>query len=300
MSAYLTEREEGSEKRLKITFKISESMQANIVGDTISELITALEAFNNAHLINEFASRMELTEEQFGRLDAMILDTKNAREIDRYLRLRDYKVNNVDNFEKALLEIGNIGMIVNFSQSNQGAYFKKMEEAVIASGQDYAIYSISRIQGSDLKKIKQKLWELESVDYCLRFYKDHKDDDSLISEEDVKLLEKWAIESNAGSYIYNVAEEVDGVDIDKLLDAIVKTEYPRYIRQFASLVDTPERISKLQAAIIEKGDAYDIYNFASEVKGANIKALYRAIIRKGDRYNAKQFREKFNLSFFCF
>lgn len=300
MSTISYDKEERVEKRLRVSFKFSDNMQMSIVGDTIDELITGLEGLNNVVLINEFVSRFDLTEEQFGRLDNMILETNNPREIDRYLSNRGYKVNNVDRFEKALLEIGDVYIMTRFSHHNQGKYFNQIEDAVIASDDSRVIISFSRIKGADLRKIKHALWNSRNLGFCREFCIHHRDVPGLITTDDIKLLEEWVIQSEDASIIYNVIRTlIDGIDNDRLIDALIRTKNAYYITDLADKQDGVN-IEKLQEAIINNGSADDIFKFARDVKGADIRALFKAIKRTGDKQYIRRFRKNIKCDFFLF
>lgn len=301
MNTFFEDREGRTEKRLRVSFKFSDNMEMCIVGDTIDELITGLERLNKAGLMNEFANRFDLSEEQYGRLDNMILATHNIQEIDRYLRNRRYNVNNVDSVEKALLEIGNVYLISNFSQRKRGKHFKEMEEAIFTSGEYAVIVEFSKIKGADLKRAKDILFTPEALDYCITFYRDHCNVPDLFLKNDLRLLEDWAIKAgDMGCICKLVKVAKNKVDIDKLQEAIIRNGSVYYILEFAKLICDNRNVSKLQEEIINNGDASQILEFARSVKGADIKALYKAIKKKGDKYYIRRFREDVEYNFFWF
>ena len=112
--------------------------------------------------------------------------------------------------------------------------------------------------------------------YIYKFAKD-------VENAPIDKLTNAILKTNRAEYIYRYAVDVKNIsseNIDKLADAIIKLNDPSYILGFAIDVKNAP-IDKLADAIIATNNAMYIYRFAFEVENAPIEKL-KAAMEKTD------------------
>lgn len=271
--------------RLGFSFTLSAGTTHYIFGNTVDELIDGLALLKNGEAVNIFYNQFKTTfsEEQYKRLDALILQTDDPDAIIRYARSVEH-LSNIDDFELYLSLHQSPHAIVEFSQKFQGTNFDKMQNAVIESKDAQEMCRFSEIHGSDLQLFKQAIFQTDNIGSITNFCVAHQEVEGLLEKEDIQIVQDLAVSQLNPSVILLIAQDLKGVDIAKLQDAIIATKMSCHMYCFARDVKGAD-IVRLQDAVIATKDSYYIYHFASNIKNANIVKLQDAIIAtKDSRY----------------
>lgn len=255
------------DKKLGVGFEESKGFTKYVFGDTIDELIEGLEQLKDGRFINDFVFRFpNLSEEQLERIDVVMPQTDDAKEISEYACERG-KVSNTADFEDALIRLKVLYCIRDFARYVEGANIQKLEDAIVESKETYEIVNFSReVKGADLLRLKKVIFETCTTENAFNmaiFCREHQEKPGVIEQEDVQKTEKIIIESKDTLAILVFASDVKGVNIQKLQDAIIKTENAEAILSFAHRVEGAN-INKLRDAINKTGDDKRISEFEEE------------------------------------
>lgn len=241
--------EKRTEKKLGISFGRTEGLRKCVFGDTIDELIDGLEILKDGEFINYFVWKFpDLSEEQLRRLDVIMAQTKDGKEILNYLCKRK-KVNNIEDFEDTLIKTRKLSLLVDFAREVKGANIRRLEHIILESKNVANIYEFAKeVEGANLLKLKNALLETKEAFYITLFLKNFQTKERIINSEDVKRAEDIITQSLNALAIINFAIGVKGANIEKLEDAIIKTENGEKIIEFAEEVETANT-NKLETAI---------------------------------------------------
>ena len=258
--------EKTTEKKLGISFGKNEGIRKYVFGDTIDELIDGLEILKDGEFINYFVWKFpNLSEEQLKRLDIIMAQTNDGKEILSYLCKRK-KVNNVEKFEDILIKTKKLSLLVNFAEEVEGANIRRLENIILASKDAQSIYDFAReVEGANLLKLKNALLETKKAFYIALFFERFQKKERIINGEDIKKAEEIVVQSLNVFAIINFAKGVDGANIEKLEDAIIKTENGEKIIEFAEKVETAD-INKIWKAIKEMKNSWLKKEFKKRLK----------------------------------
>lgn len=216
--------------------------------------------------------------------------------------------------------------VLKFARNIINADITALQPAILQYGNAKEAYEFATIQGSDIKALEKKIIKSNgtSAKVVLDFI-------SLDYDKDAKgLCSKILTCKDANAYyalrfIYNMGYVVpaDMADMDNIVDMVgdylIKEyngqsvvmqrleysgrEYPQHysnsdlLNSFVTYLENPSfNLDKYQDAVIAKGTAEDAYNFANEVKGADIKKLATVAVRDNDNDCALKFAELLGLS----
>lgn len=259
------------DKKLGVCFEASRDLKKYVFGDTIDELIDGLELLNDGIFVNEFVWKFpDLTEKQLERLDTLMAKTTNAEEIVKYAIRRGKKLSNREKIEKRLVELQGVYEICEYAEKCQVNDIEVFVDFICdEKASPYEICRIAKINGADLLKLKKAMFEIKDTNrylyqlicFCSYCQKQRPD---IITSDDVKMLEKLAIDYNDASDARACAEYVKGVNIEKL-----------------------------QKVVEESKEAAEILNFAQEVKGADIDSLRKAMRKTKYAYYIEIFEREF-------
>lgn len=256
---------EGANGR-RLGFSIKDSVNSRekyIFGDTLDELINGLEVYKDGNFINQFVTEFSnaLTEEHLQRLDKLILETKNAREIVDYAKRRR-TLSNVEDFEDTLICLKNFDCMVEaaaYSPIIKNLNIEKLESAVIEGGNPEHICAFSHVNNCNFSKVKKALLETKSLrdiaSFCLFFEKRT----DLLTQEDIQYIQDLVISSKDLYYIKIIAVHVNGANIEALQDEIISSGDPDYIYMFARDVKGSD-IEKLGKAMLKTNSTSNIQN----------------------------------------
>lgn len=311
----------------KLTFSVQTSDDAvkHIHGDTIDELIDAIEVLKDVNFIKKFLKEFQsLSKSQLNRLEQIVLNLNNIDEIYEYAIYRKDSLIYIAEFEDLLIKSGDNARIVEFARDVKGANIEKLEEAIIRSKDKRAIISFYRwIKGSNSAKIKEALFEGEkdakaiyefimikkAKGYVISIEEIKEADEVIIASRKAEVCTLWAshmegidiakneevvIQEKKDAYIYEFAKYVKGANIEKLEDAYIECASAYGLRKFATEVKDCN-IRKLEDAIIKKGDASEIYWFARNIEGANLYKLRKALKEKKDEYYLESWKRTFGM-----
>lgn len=101
--------------------------------------------------------------------------------------------------------------------------------------------------------------------------------DSKINENTnvINFLENYAIDSNSAVNLYRLATRLDGVDVEKLADQLIKMKNASYIRKLAE--SFPTLSEKLSNGILETEDVSEIIKFMLTIKGCPLGLMLKTI-----------------------
>lgn len=283
-------------KKLSFSVQISKDSTKYIHGDTIDELIEAIEELRDVKFIRKFIKEFpNLSKEQYERLENAVLNSNDIDEIYKYVMDRKESLINIENFEDTLIELGDNSVLIAFAINIKGANIGKLEEAVIRSKNKIDIANFfSYIEASNLEKIKEALWtgEKNAIAIC-EFIRVKKERGYNIELDEIKEAEDTIIAYNDARLCVEWAEiNIEGINISKLEDIVIQDKYGNYIYEFAKCVEGAN-IEKLEDAIIKTGDASAIYHFAREVEGVNLYKLRKALKATKDRYYMNRWIDTF-------
>lgn len=291
------EKSEG--KKLSIGFETKEE-KVYVHGNTIDELMEGLSILKNGKIINKFVYRFSklLTKEQFERLDVLMLEEDDTKEIFEYAMRRD-GLSNVEEFERRLIKSEEFYDLISFYEKYEGKFFEKVEENIPNYEDARLIYTFSLLEKANLTKLKEGILKTNDGHFVTQFFIEHQEKQGIISREDIEKAEEIVIEESTKKVLWytknnilRFAKEIKGANIEKLEDAIIKTRSADNILKFATDVDGAN-IEKLENAIIEIGDARYIFEFATEIKGANIEKLRKAVVKTKDEHYIHGFKVEF-------
>lgn len=281
-------KERSGNKKFGISMEGSNGFNSFIFGDTIDELIDGLEILKDGKFINTFVEKYpHLTEEQFVRLDIIMPQTNDAEEICKYACNRKV-LSNVMDFEDALIRMDDPWKLLKFAECVKGADIQKLEDAIAESKEYKAIIRFAieiegadiekledviiqsqhpyvieefaeQVNGANLLKIKNAYFELKSINQIIDFLIKHQKEQGIIEHEDIEKAEELVIESKEPGYICKFALNVDGVNVKKLQEAIIKTERAEGIYHFAIMTLPGADIDELRKAIYKTKSQFGGY-----------------------------------------
>lgn len=249
-------------KRLGFSVKNSEtSREKYVFGDTVDELIDGIEIYKDGNFINQFVTEFSnaLTEEHLQRLDKLILETKNAREIVDYAKCRR-TLSNVEDFEDTLISLKDFDCVVEvaaYSPILRNLNIEKLESAVIEGGSPKHICAFSHVNNCNFSRVKKALLETKSLNDIASFCLNFGNRTALLTQEDIQYIQNLVISSKDLHYIKFIAAHVDGANIEALQDEIISSGDPDYIYMFARDVKGAD-IEKLGKAMSKTNSTSDI------------------------------------------
>lgn len=139
------------------------------------------------------------------------------------------------------------------------------------------------VPGIDVKTINKELQNMNYYLDKLGYDHDNKGDEEYIyklAKEiegiDIDRLAEIVANSEKMEYIKIFHDEFPGLDINRLAKAVAKTGNMELINQFIN--EIPEiDVEKMTDVICKIGNSYIIYNYAKNIKNADIQKLYRAM-----------------------
>lgn len=215
----------------------------------------------------------ELSEEQLKKLDALILESNNEREIYRYAIIRK-KLSNPEAFEDKVAQFHDIFRIISYAKLVEVKDIDKLTNAVINRGHASEMNRISEVKGVDVSKVKRAIFQTDDVYEIIKFCHNHQDEADIITQEDIEKVEQMAIDSKKTLYMRVCGAWIKGVNIPRLQKEVENSKEP-----------------------------VEMYYFAREVKGANIDNLRIAIKKTGRSMYRDWFIEQFGNDkkpWFCF
>ena len=249
-------------KRLGMGFNVGEE-EIWIYGDSIDELIIALEELKDGSIIIRFIEKVKnLSKEQLKRIDRLILTFKEIEVIYEYFMKRikiDNEIANFLKYEDAIIASKNAEYIYQFAINVKGGDISKLQDAIIASENAEYIYEFARdVKGADISKLQDSIIASQKVLYIHRFAMN-------VTNADISELQDAIIASKNAEYIYYFAMNVNGADISKLQDAIIETKDVNYIYSFAKK---------------SKKDFREVKKAVKKTKDAELIREYRKIIKE--------------------
>lgn len=275
-------------KKLSFSVRISDDTRKYVHGDTIDELIEAIELLKDVKFIKKFVEEFpNLSTDQYDRLEHVVLNSNNIDEICKYAANVKVLINR-EKFEDAVIASSDNKKIIKFASNVIGANIEKLEDAVIASKDKNSILDFFfNVRNSNPEKIKKALLAGEKdataiYDYFVR----KKGRGYTIDMNEIKEIDDIIIASNDANICLLWAQKnIEGIDIPKLEDVVIQSKNTHYILLFAMNVKGAN-IEKLEDAYIEyENSAYNFADFATKVKGSNIEKLEDAVIKKGEASN---------------
>ena len=241
-----------SRSKLGISFKCkSGATKVYVFGDTVDELIDNLVKLKDGKFITSFIDDFpNLKDEQLKKLDKGIIACQKPRQISSYAVKRK-ELSNTQDVEDALISLcsksSTYRPIVDFARTVVGANISKLEDFIIKSSDTTSILEFAReVAGANIERLQ------EAFLMC---------DISPLS-----LLTFLQIVPNADPYKFK--ESI--ICSDNLFTVI------RFFSEFPNVVTAVE-IDELQEKVIASQSAEYIYQFATEVRNANIDKLRCAI-----------------------
>ena len=313
-------------KKFSFSVRVSDDTRKYVHGDTLEELVNAVIELGDEKFVRKFIEEFpQLSSQQLNELEQVVLASNNIDEIYKYI-INTKELINIEKFEDIIIQAANNKRIIKFASIIIGANIEKLEDAVIASKDKQAILDFYRlVKGSNYEKIKRVLLNSENNAgaiyefFIININQGHIMEDDEIKEIDeaisasnnariclewaqtnidginISKLEDIVIKGNNENYIYAFASSVNGANIEKLEDAFITfINYGNIyrVREFAKNVKAIN-IEKLEDVIIKFGSAYDIYIFANEVEGANLHKLRKALMATKN----KKYKNYWNKSF---
>jgi len=188
-----------------------------------------------------------------------VLEEKNPKEC--YLYALKHKDVDVKEFGRIVIESKDLEYNQLFMKNIKGCDFDSHLQVILDSKDPQFNYyaALLHLDKEKINLIRQIIIDSKSCEYAYEFANDIKYIYSNLSEEDKDItdLEQVVIDSGNIMYCYKFAKNVDGADID-ILEEIL-------------LSDAKEE------------DIETIFNFAVDIKGANVRELRNKII---DLYNS--------------
>lgn len=267
------------DKKLGVSFEVSNGMRKYVFGDTIDELIDGLEILNDGNFAIDFRYKFpDLTENQLARIDKVVVTGSNDAEKMVCYAIRRRKLSNPKEFEEKLVKLRGYREILKYVQILEVNNLSLLVDCICNGLSTGAMLEMSKVKNVDLLKIKNAIFK-RSQDICwisnlIDFIAYHQNESTVITAEDIKNAEQLVIESNNSSYIKKFAEKIKGADKQKL-----------------------------QRIVEELGCADIIYEFAKDVEDADIESL-RLAMKKADKcydfisyYHVEYWKEKFEEKF---
>lgn len=272
-------------KKLSFSVRISDDTRKYVHGDTIDELIDAIELLKDVKFIKKFVEEFQnLSTEQYDRLEHVVVNSNNIDEICKYAINVKLLINR-EKFEDVVIASGDNKKIIKFALNVIGANIEKLEDAVIASKDKNSILDFFRnIKNSNPEKIKRAILAGDkNAEAIYNYFAIKKDLGYTIDINEIKEIDAAIIASNDANICLLWAQtNSEGIDIPKLEDVVIQSKNTHYILFFAINVKGAN-IEKLEDAYIEyENSAYNLVEFATKVKGINIEKLEDAVIKKGE------------------
>lgn len=255
------------DKKLGVSFKCCQNKKY-IFGDTVDELIDALALLKDGKCVNEFVSMFKnLSEEQLEKLDVIILDSKNCKEISNYASSRG-SIINVEDAENTLISLCEQQVaypnIVEFAKNVKGANIAKLQDAMLTCKNSCLMLRfVNEIPEADPHKFKEPLEKIGDLCDLISFYKKYQDNPEIISKEDIKNLQQKVIDNKLGFIMYLFARDIKGADVLALEDAMIQTGDPRTYLDFARDVKGAD-IKKIGISIMKTKNGMYINAFCTE------------------------------------
>ncbi|MBE6154022.1 MAG: hypothetical protein E7163_00385 [Firmicutes bacterium] len=186
----------------------------------------------------------------------------------------------IHDFVEGIIETGNPEFICKFAKiikgiSNQDII--SLAHAVCRTKSITYIYKFARdVENAPIEILTDGILSLIEADPDVNILK-IADFANNVKNASVNKLADAIIKTNSGYAIFEFARSVKNAPINKLASGVIASKNPQYIYRFAK--DIPNApIERLMNAIIRVNDALFIYRFAKDIKGANIEKLSKAII----------------------
>lgn len=276
-------------KKLSVSFHYSNGIKKCVNGDTIDELIDGLELLNDGRFINDFVSKQQLTQEQLERLDKIILNCKDAKQICKYAINRQ-EVSNLSEFEDTLISLDAPYQICELAKL-KGASIEKLQNAVIESKNTSAIVRFYKeIESADAEKIKKALFEQKAASDIFFFFWKKIEREKITNMSEIFEAENIIIESENAQTMRFWLESIRYST--KMEDALIECNRVWELYELAKEMKNGN-ISKLEDAVIASENAEVIYIFARDVKDSNKKKLRKAIMKTKDKYWIREWKKYF-------
>lgn len=281
-------------KKLSFSVRMSDDSTKYIHGDTIDELIDAIEELKDVEFIINFIKEFRnLSKEQYERLENVVLTSNSIDEICKYAMGNKQLLINIEKFEELIIESENNKRIIQFAQFINGANIERLEDAVIKSKDKNSIRDFFyAVKCSNPEKIKKALLDGEKDAITIfDFIITKRARGYTIDIDEIKEVDNIIIASNDASLCGKWAEKnMEGINVSKLEDIVIQYGGGSYIINFAKYVKGAN-IAKLEDAIIKIDDASLLYCFATVIQGANLYKIRKALKVSKDEKKEKYIRK---------
>lgn len=276
---------ERKDKKLAISFQTSKNLRTYVYGDTIDELIDGIEVLKDINFFNEFVRRFKksLSNNQFSRLDDIVLKSGNAQQIVDYAILRGEDLEDILAFEDKIIALNNSKCIYLFARDGKNVNIQKMEKAILNSKDvRYWLLFLEYVKEANILNFKEALFN-EKIDignaYTLyTFCNKYQNVEGLLSQEDIEFAENLVIKNGNFDTIYYFARDIENINITKLEDAIIQSANPYKIYEFAKLKGV--NIEKMRNALYKTNDAFYIRSFKNKYEKPKRKFSIFTIFNK--------------------
>jgi len=247
-------------KKIGISLEYANGLTKHVEGNSINELIQGLEELNDERFVNAFISKFpDITGKQLEKLDNMMLKSKNAAEICKYVKQRK-KISNLEKFVNKLIILDAVYQLIELAIHVKGVDIEKIEDAIIESKNTKAMVTFyeKTNRAAYSKKIQEALFNANAAQDIYDFFYVRKNrteiinmnemieaERIIISSGDTRIMRLWAmnirsskkmedviIASKNPEAIFEYAEFVNGSDKYKLRRAIMATNNKFWIKQW--------------------------------------------------------------------
>lgn len=295
---------------------IEKDTEIYVFGDNIDELISELERLNNGIFVNEFVCEFpNLTEEQFIRLDLLMVRSGNAEEMVKYAEKRGELLSNRDEFEIELVNLKESKYITQYAKNGQVNNIDIILPFIYPIEKAYIIKNIAiKNYGVDLLKLKKAIFQTINVkEQYINFWSVYHNKLDDIPEEikqtvmddpefQTKIRNKYVVKE-LSDFCFLCQDKSKDIltqeDIEKLEQLLIETKNVICMGNCTYYIKGINK-ERLQREIEKSGDAQKILFFARYVEGADISKLRIAMIKtRNIKYNIL-FMKEFGIGRSCF
>ncbi len=240
--------------------------------------------------LNELLTLVSLSEKYFN-----IIPKINNSQIEKFIDIKldtgDYYILlkytsyfNLKSIKKLianLLKDANLEMYCRFANLVKDEYKSLFLDLVLESFDAEYVYTYaSKVKNSNVKLLEDRIIEINNIPYLYYFARD-------IKGADVKKLEEAMISNyQAIDYLVDFAR-LDGIDINKFEDLILKTDNPYLIVSYAN--NPKSNLLKVERRIIEIGNLECLLLFASNSRIQDYTSLEDIFISLNNHFYIYKF-----------
>ena len=204
--------------------------------------------------------------------------------------------------ERAIIKSGDPTRAKQFASRVEGADVKELQKVVESSSDTFPLdlYSFAvQVAGADKKSLEKAIINFKGLKdsyYATALYNFAKLPDSA-----AKALEKALLEAPAiPAVLYKFAKDIEGADINKLATKLIERlsddsilnlknnpKAATYITLMAKLPGAP--LEGLQSLMLKEAPPWELVEFASNVKGSDIRKLQDRVIELEDLHEIANF-----------